>query len=283
MLSRTPVNKFSFYYSNQATPSTTPGVSVTPGASNVEGSWTEIAGDADITQDIYLVQLFISGGGSNAASKMQLLDIGWDPAGGTSYSAQINNIACGSTNSPATVSAYGGLTFILPIFIPAGSAVAVRIQGSHATAGTVRVQAEFYGRPSHPENVNVGQYSETIGTITNSSGVAFTPGNSGAEGSWVSLGTTSRPLWWWQLGVQADDTSLLGSGYHFDLAYGDGSNKIMIIENFQYYCSNGETTSGGIQINGFCEVPAGGELFVRGSCTGTSDAGWNAVAVGIGG
>lgn len=283
MLSRAMVNKYSFYYSNQLTPSTTPGTIIVPGVSNAEGAWIEIASAANLTQDAYLLQLFVSGGGNiNAQSRMHLLDIGWDAAGGTSYVPRISNIACGMSASPS-VFYYAGLNFLFPMFIPAGSAVAARIQGSNATTGSVRVQAEFFGRPSHPETLLVGQYSETIGAISSSNGVAFTPGNTGAEGSWTSLGTTTRPLWWWQLCVQSDDSSMGDKGNHFDLAYGDGTNKIMIIENFTYVSNSSENGSGGFQLQGFCEVPAGGELFVRGSCTGVADTGWNAVAVGIGG
>lgn len=277
-------NRFGFYFTNQATPSGTPGTSVTPGASNAEGSWTEVASSANIAHDIYLVAIWISGGATNGNSKMHLLDIGWDPAGGTSYVQQIANIACGSSVAPSTINAPSGIFFLFPVFIKAGSAVAVRIQGSNATAGTVRVQAEFFGKPTNPEILKVGQYSETIGAITNSNGVSFTPGNSGAEGSWQSLGTTARALWWWQLAVQADDSSL-GAGliYQFDLAYGDGSNKVIIIENLTAIVSNGETLAIAPPLNCFYEVPAGAELFVRGSCSGTTDTGWNGVAVGIGG
>jgi hypothetical protein len=34
---------------------------------------------------------------------------------------------------------------------------------------------------------------------------------------------------------------------------------------------------------GYRDVPAGSEIFIRGTCGGTSDAGCNAVAIGIGG
>ena len=34
---------------------------------------------------------------------------------------------------------------------------------------------------------------------------AVTPGNA-ADGTWTSLGTTSRDLWWWQVGYQIDNT-----------------------------------------------------------------------------
>lgn len=284
MLARQRANRFSFRYGNQATPSMSPGTSVVPGTSNAEGSWTEVASAANIAQDIYFITVRISGGATASNSKMHLLDIGWDPAGGTAYVQQIANIACGGSHLQSGVSSPVGRLFRFPIFIKAGSSVAVRVQGSNATPGTVLIAVEFFGQPSVPENCAVGQYSETIGTITNSNGVAFTPGDSGAEGTWVSLGTTTRALWWWQLCVQVDDNTLTDlQANHFDLAFGDGSNKHIIIENVLGVTSGGEALSTTVQENCFCEVPAGAELWVRGSRSGTTDTGWNAVAVGIGG
>lgn len=277
-------NRFNFVYSNHSVPATTPGLSIIPGASNAEGSWTEIASAANLSQDIYEILIWVHSGGVTGQSKQHLLDIGIDPAGGTSYIEQIANIVCGDTSIVVAGSVtVCGFFFLLPYYIKSGSAVAIRIQGSNATAGTVRIVASFRGQPSRPENVKVGQHVETIGTITNSLGVSFTPGNTGAEGSWVSLGTTTRDLWWWQLGVQCDNGTITALAYNFDLAYGDGSNKVMIIENFTVYCSAGETMGGMLVFDGFCEVPAGSELFIRGSCSSTAVTGWNAVAVGVGG
>lgn len=78
---------------------------------------------------------------------------------------------------------------------------------------------------------------------------------------------------------------MLAQSCHFDLAYGDGSNKHMIIQNLTMITAGPEdqrmirTPS-----QCFADLPAGAELWVRGSCgTGTADTGWNAVAVGIGG
>jgi hypothetical protein len=273
-------NRFGWKYTNNNNPGTSPGTSVVPGASNAEGSWTAIASSANIANDVYGVLLWICAGASSGNAKNHLLDLGVDPAGGTSYTARISNLACGASATAVN----GGRYYYFPLAIKAGSSVAVRIQGSNATAGTVRVVAMFYGKPDRPELVRSGQYSETVGTITNSNGVSFTPGNSNAEGTWVSLGTTAKDLWFWQLGVQIDNGTITSLGYHIDLAYGDGSNKHMILENhFIGLEGTAESINTGLQMHTECFVPAGSTIYVRGTCSGTAVTGWNAVAVGIGG
>jgi hypothetical protein len=210
------------------------------------------------------------------------MDIGVDPAGGTSYTAVISNIVCGGSANHTD----GSIQLYFPLGIKSGSSVAVRIQGSNATAGTVRVQVIFCGKPSNPEAIRCGCFSETIGTITNSLGVSFTPGNSGAEGTWVSLGTTSKAMWWFQLCVQIDNGTTTSLAYHMDLAWGDGSNKHMIVENMRVVFSGTSERMAYVAFpptECFANVPAGSTLYVRGTCSGTAETGWNAVAVGIGG
>jgi len=273
-----------FTYDNWgANPSATPGTSVTPGASNSEGSWTQIASSANIAQDIYGFYLQIAAGATSGAIKSQLLDIGVDPAGGTSYSPIISNLVCGA--SPA-LSAAGAKEFFFPFYIKAGSSVAVRIQGSNATAGTVRVIARFYGRRTAPETMPVGMFSETLGTITNSSGQSITPGNA-ADGSWVDLGTTTLPLWWWQIGHQIDNATITAEYTYFELAFGDASNKHTIFK-IMHGGTTGETVGNAMQTNllsiaAYCPVPAGTHIYLRARCNNSPDTGYNAVAVGIGG
>lgn len=276
-------SRFGWKYSNFSAASTSPGASITPGASNAEGSWVQVASSANMAEDAYWIVAGITGGSTSGSAKNHLLDIGIDEAGGSSYTAIISNIVCGQTGFYAQ----SGDFFIFPIKIDAGSSVAFRVQGSNATAGTVRGQFTAYGKPSRPELVPVGAYSETIGTITNSNGVSFTPGNSAAEGTWVSLGTTSKDLWWWQLGVQCDNGTITALNYHVDLAFGDSTNKHMIIEDCPiHFPGTNEQKTGGHLIRMpefYCPVPSGAELWVRGSCSGTAVSGWNAVAIGIGG
>src|SRR5688572_15189701 len=148
MLLSTPFCSFGFTYDNWgANPSTTPGTSVIPGASNVEGSWTQIASSSNIADDIYWTHFRITDGGTSAAAKGHLLDLGVDPAGGTSYTEVIANIVCGMSGNDGNPQPH----FLFPLFIKSGSSVAVRVQGSNATAGTLRVSARFYGDPSRPE------------------------------------------------------------------------------------------------------------------------------------
>lgn len=285
MLAAAGLSSYGFTFDNWgANPSTSPGTSVTPGASNAEGAYTQIASSANISRDCYWISLRISGGGTSASVKDHLLDIGVDPAGGTSYSAVISNIVCGE--SPGAGNVGGPHSFLFPMFIKAGSSVAARVQGSNATAGTVRVIAKFHGDPSNPENVPVGQYSETIGTITSSGGVSFTPGNA-ADGAWASLGTTTQDLWWWQLAAQASNATITGLNTYIDLAYGDATNKV-VIQRQQHVGSTTELSadllkSNLLWIDCYKAVPAGSTLYVRGRCQSAPDTGWNAVAIGIGG
>jgi len=268
-------------YTNVGAPSATPGTSITPGASNAEGSWTQVASSGNIADDVFWVRITVHGGSSSATAKNHLLDIGVDPAGGTSYTAVISNIVCGSSGTLLQ----GGRVFVFPMFIKAGSSVAVRVQGSAGTAGTLTVSAWFMGTPSRPEMERVGRFSETVGTITNSNGVSFTPGDSAAEGSWTSLGTTSSDLWWWQVGVQIDNGGMTnGHIYQIDLAYGDASNKIMILENiWMLIPATTEIIVSSEQYFAYRDVPAGSTIYIRGSCSGTASTGCNAVAIGIGG
>ncbi len=286
MLAAPGLSSYGFTYDNWgANPSITPGTSITPGASNVEGSWTGVAASSDITRDCYWVSVCVNTGATSTAQKDHLLDIGVDNAGGTSYTAVISNIVCGESGGVGD--AFGPHRFVFPLFIKSGSSVAVRIQGNNATAGTVFVAVKFYGDPSNSENVPVGQYSETIGTITNSGGVSFTPGNA-ADGAWVSLGTTARDLWWWQLGAQLSSAAMTSSRFTYvDLAFGDATNKI-IIQRQLFGQASLENACDAIKenlnwLNCYRPVPAGGTLYVRGRGNTTVTSGWNAVAIGMGG
>ncbi len=275
-----------WYYDNFGTnPAATLGTSVTPGASDSEGSWKQIASSANIANNVVGFYLQVTGGATSAAAKNHLLDVGVDPAGGTSYTAVISNLQVGA--SPAMTAA-GMVCHYFPLGIKAGSSVAVRVQGSNATAGTVRVLARFYGKASRPELMPVGQYSQTFGTITNSNGNAFTPGNA-ADGSWVDLGavTADKPLWWWQLGYSIDNGTITAEYTYIDLAWGDGSNK-HIISRMVHGGTTGEVASF-ITANHmtpeecYQPVPAGANIYIRGRANNSPDTGYHATVVGIGG
>jgi len=284
MLHAPGLSAYSFTFDNWgANPGTSIGTSVVPGASNAEGSWTQIASAANIAQDVYWTYINISGGNTSAAAKPQILDVGVDPAGGTSYTAIISNLVMGA--SPF-VNGVGLIEHVFPFFIKAGSSVAVRIQGAHATAGTVRVAAMFCGQPSRPEATPVGSFSQTFGTITNSNGASFTPGNA-ADGSWVDLGAVSAPLWWWQVGWQIDNGTITAEYTYVDVAFGDATNKHNIFR-VMHMGTTGESVGSNLQTQllmcaAYKPVPAGAHIYIRGRCLNAPDTGYNATVIGIGG
>lgn len=278
------LSAYNFTYDNWGTnPASTIGTSVVPGASNAEGSWTQIASSANIEQDCYWLYIQVHSGAASAAAKNHLLDIGVDPAGGTSYTAIISNLDIGATPS---LSQAGNREYVFPFFIAAGSSVAVRIQGSNATAGTVRVAARFYGHPTRPEAVPVGTFSQTFGTITNSNGQSFTPGNA-ADGSWVDLGSVTSDLWWFQMGYGIDNATITAEYTYIEVAWGDGTNKHTMFK-VMHGGTTGETAGMAAQTSllacaAYNPVPAGANIYIRGRCNNAPDANYHATVIGIGG
>lgn len=272
-------------YDNWGTnPGSAIGTSVTPGASNTLGSWTQLASAANIAENVYGLYFQVHSGSTTTQSKQQLLDIGIDPAGGTSYTAVISDMVIG--NSPTLVQA-GNIEHFFPLYIPAGASVAARVRGSNATAGTVRVAARFYGMRSAPEMMRFGSFTETLGADTaNSRGTAFTPGNA-ADGSWVDLGAISKPMWWWQMGHQIDNATITGEYVYIDVAYGDASNKTTIFR-VMHGGTTAETNGYAAQtqmlpIAAYCPVAAGEHIYIRGRCNNVPDTGYNATVTGLGG
>jgi len=284
LLSALP-SRYSFTYDNfGSNPSATPGTSVIPGATNAEGSWTQIASGANIASDVGAIYLRVANGATSTVQKDHLLDLGMDETGGTSYTAIISDIVCGSS---ADITAPGsGYHFLFPIRIPAGASVAVRIQGLAGTAGTVFVSAKFYGKASSPEIIRAGAYSETVGAITNSQGVSFTPGNA-ADGTWTLLAATVKDLWWWNIAYQVSNTVITAERTFIDIAHGDGTNKHQIMR-IMHSGGTAETCGNSIPGNinpfaAYCPVLAGTNIYIRGRCENAPDTGYNGVAVGIGG
>lgn len=269
-------------YTNQSGPSTTPGTSVTPGASGSEGSATVIATSGNITFNVYGIYLWITGGSSTGVSKMHLLDIGFDPAGGTSYTWVVNNLQVGMSGSAAQ----GGIDMYVPFFIPAGSQVAVRIQGSQATAGTVRVAAIFYGKPSHPETTQRMTKSETIGTVTSSRGVVVTPGASAAEGSWTSIAASTFRYRYVLPTMQIDDGTMTAHQIYFDIAYGDGTNFVIVAENINAaVVSTAEAVYVALassQRDFWCDAPSGATWYIRASVSqATAESNYSFLVTGF--
>lgn len=267
-----------------ANPATTIGTAVTPGASNALGSWTQIASAANIAQDVHGFYVQFHGGATSAQIKNHLVDIGVDPAGGTSYTAIISDF---NISESPSLTAAGAREHFFPFFIKSGSSVAARVRGSNGTAGTVRVAARFYGQRSVPEVFPRGAYADTFGAVTASSrGTTITPGNA-ADGSWLDLGATTRHLWWWQLGYGIDNATITSEFTYFELALGDASNKRTVFK-VMGSGTTGETVGLAAQTQllwhaAYNPAPAGVNVYVRARCQNAPDTGYHVNVLGIGG
>lgn len=267
---------------SQTTASTYLGVSTTPGTSSTWGSWVQLWNNTTYPNiDIHAIQLLISGGNTTGVAKNHQIEIGYDPANGSSYSPIITGLLCGQSQT-----GIAGLHHYFPLFNKGGGSYGVRSMGSHTTAGTLRVQMDAFAVPTGMSNeyFRSGTYAETIGSIASTVGVSVTPGNSNAWGSWATLGTTVKDLWFFQLCVQCNNATTTAMTYEWQLAYGDGSNKEIIIFNYMLTLpGTAEITQGRLNLQGYRNVPAGSTLYVRGKTSGEAVTGWNVSAVGVGG
>lgn len=278
MLGQSGINRFAWMYTLQTTASTTPGVAVTPGNGS-KGTYAQLASGANLTRDVWGVWLWISQGSTSTAARPIRLDLGLDPAGGTTYTAKIPDILCGAS---ATYALGMGYVYYFPLYIKAGTSVGVAAWGIETA--TLRVNAKFYGMPTNPGVVRAGQWAETVGTPSGAGGVSVTPSNSNGTMTWATLGTSVCRNWWWQLSVQCNNGTITALAYRFDLAWGDATNKTMIQQYIPYWF--GGTAESAQLLNaqqGFADVPAGATLYARGTCSGTAVTGFTALAHGIGG
>jgi hypothetical protein len=273
MLGALSINQYNFWFYNFTDPSTSTGILVTAGSGS-KGSWYNLA--TALVTDVYEFIVWLMNGNATGAQRDFLVDIGIDPAGGSSYSAIISNILAHQISNSVDC----GRFYKFNYFIPSGSTVGIRAQGNGAN--TFYAQGRFFGRPLSPHLLRAGQYSETLG-VSGNGGTAITPGNSGAEGSWTSIGTTTRNLWQFNLCAGFSGTTTTAQMYYFDMAFGDASTKILIQENFPLFHPGTAERTGNPILPAYWEVPGGSNMYIRASASGTADAGCNALIVGIGG
>lgn len=273
-------NRFTWWVSNNTTPTGTPGTNRAPGANNVMSAYTQLL--SALANDVYLVHIRITGANTSAAARDILVDIGVDPAGGSSYSVLVPYLLGSIATNDGC-----GQEYLFPIFIKAGSTVAARAQVNNATAGNCRIWITCFGLPTRPELVKSGSYVTAVGaTSASSSGTAVTPGTSAAEGSWTSLGSSAEPHWWWQVGMGINDSTVSAQNYTIDLAKGDGSNKDIIFEDQMVLTSSAESMTrplAAAAFNAYCETPASETIYGRMSASGTPDSNVSLIAYGVGG
>jgi hypothetical protein len=266
--------QFSRYESNlPATPSAiTTGTAVTHNgvAHTKNATWTELIAATAFDCELILVTVYANNVANGNSST--LLDIGIGAA--AAETAIIPDIAAGFVNTVDVGG--GGRTSPFPLYIPSGSRLSARTQ-SVRTTGSVTVLVQLFGGNRHPDAWWYGSHVTTYGAnAANSAGAKFTPGNSGAEGTGVSVGTTTAAHKVLVPSFQGhpDDVGWAVQVYHLDVGIDSASTDWFEADRYMLDASAAEALGTPIPMWPiYRPVPSGTELMVRGeSSSATADA-----------
>ena len=276
-------SEFQAYQQNYSAPGWS-STSFTPGTTNAKGSWTDLFGGL-VSDDSFGLWLsfFQQVPGAYCTA---LADIGIDRSGGTSYSVLIPNLGFADAYPLRSIENCG-FYYYFPVFIPAGSRLAVRAQQSQGTAVAARCDAVLMQKPSHPEYLKYGSYVDAVGVDTaNSRGTVLTAGSGQTKGAWHSLGAAPRDGFFVQPGAGVDDSAKSDNNMFFDWAIGNGTSFRVIAENL-WAGTGSQWGSFALEPmplpEAFATVKAGDTLYARALSKLTPDLNVNAMAYIVGG
>lgn len=271
-------NRFGTTISNYAStrPAAKLGTDCTPG-NNTKGSYSQIL--TALSDATYYMRVCFSSVGASAVAKNALVDIGIDPAGGSSYSVLVPDLMASCAAAYGTL---GGVWYEFPIYIPAGATVATRGSVNSGTVGTITTAIQLFGRPSRPDLLRYGTGVVAFGvTAASSSGTAVTPGGA-SEGTYTQIGSaTDRRLWWWQVGWGINDSTMTAALLHIDLAIGDATAKQTVIQDQLVITTSAELLTSFNPPSPIYDAPVGANVYVRARHSGTADSSNSAIVYGV--
>ena len=139
MIQPADVNEFGLIIASASgAPGASIGASVTPG-NNTYGSYSSIMSGATVTDDVYGLWIIVNTGFVSGSARDIIITIGLDPAGGTSFSDWITDLAGSCASNYGGATSAGGVKYFFPLFIKAGTAVTVggASEGAWTSIGTV--------------------------------------------------------------------------------------------------------------------------------------------------
>ncbi len=207
---------------------------------HVKGAWTQIQAALPFNGFFAAITAKDVRTASSTETKV-VCDIGVDPAGGTSYTVYVPNILFGYVQSGSNLYS----SFGVPVFIPAGSTVAARIQGL-LTSETARIGAFIYGGtpPDEPFPIQ-GPVIDYGVTTSSSSGVNPTNALADIEGAWTEIiDATTHPHRGVSVALQGDSTTLSTTRGLVDIAIGAGGSEVPLYEGVYYVAGSSEFIMG---------------------------------------
>lgn len=268
-----PANQFRELAHNlQATPSTTgPGTTLTASATiHTKGNFVDLLGP--LSFDVYSVSCCVTGVATSAAQTSMLIDLAIHTSAGAAGSVGTIIIPDMLASSAPNAGDGPRILFVdLPLFIPKGSVIRARIQALIAS-DTCIFGIWCRGGSKHPPwPLFSGADAYGISTAT-SNGTSITAGNTGAEGTWTSVGsTTTRPysaILPMGVGQAGSATITAGLGYHYEIGYSSTT-----FGEFYFRTDSTERIPGIFPpIPIYQRIPSGTQLQARGECSGTAQA-----------
>jgi hypothetical protein len=227
------------------------------GTAHTKGAWTQIF--ASTTVDSGWVVLMPDDVAVSATNTATLVDIGVGAAG--SERVVVADINVGGWGH--------GPSFQAPLFVPAGSRVAVRLQSAV-------VSKVMNGRLSLIPSAILGdasQFSETWGTVSASSiGLLLTtPSVSGTDTAWqqITAGITRDTNWvTFSLGCNTGGNIAASKGT-FTIGYGASGSEQPLLANARWEQLGTETIRPCTYVVP-CNLPAGTRLAIRWNSTSTA-------------
>jgi hypothetical protein len=179
-------------------PTAAPGVAITGGNSNADGTAVAIIGTA-LTHDVELLEVIIlcsTATAQSAVDTSMILDLLVDKAGGTSWDTTnlfIEGLFAGYLGASAGTT-FASRRWKFPVWLPAGTTIAGRARSTVASGNTAfLVQLIARGGVNRPEQWWCGQLVDAIGINRAASGGTTVAPSASANtyGSWTSIGSAT--------------------------------------------------------------------------------------------
>lgn len=234
------------------------------------GSYAVAFAGANVTYDVQAIEIWATNCNTSGAARRNMIDIGTDPAGGTAYASRWSNILVPSATQLSAATHGVGHRFHLPLFIPAGHSIALKMATSGTTARNGTFHMVLYGNPYSPELMPTGQklipYGVTAGTV---SGTALTVGctdSADTNGAWTEIGTVAagEEPWYLMPVLGYSGTAGFGTGHvgHLDMAIGDATNKVVVAQTIPWTQNASEATQMVVPPI-YCHPAVGDKIYLR--------------------
>jgi hypothetical protein len=247
--------------------STSTGTSVAAGASNVTGSWVEVIANIGTTEAHFVViDLFGTTQGAGAAATA-LLDVGIGAA--AAETAVVSSVSCGQITNTV-----GLWSIVLPVRIPAGSRLAVRITAATASPPTATVRVSVFGRSVETPHLLSPPNLVAVGANTAASkGV-----DTGAANAWVELtSATTQPFQGIIMSAGGIDASMGAGSRVTDLGIGPSGAEVVLTNCIAVTAATETVGMTGSFLPVEQAIPVGVRLAVRSDSTDV----FTVVALGI--